>query len=401
MKIAFIDTTGKDLLFECSDVFHVNWKSVKKYNINQGGTSSTKTYSIMQCLYQHARQEPNIKITVTSEDIPALKKGAYSDAEKIYKGSPTLKREVEQWNKTDRVIYFYNGSKIEFTSSDSVLDAQQGKRDYLFVNEANTVSHDIFWQLAIRTMKKVYIDYNPSIPFWAHGMVGDEHTVRFISDHRHNPFIPQSLHDEIEYDKDRDRWRVYGRGLTGNVDGLVYPNWVKIPEALFLDKLENSKSKYIGGVDFGYTNDPTAIVQVIVNGTNVYMRELIYETGLSIQELDKQLQILGWNKRLNPLYCDHDPDAVTDLRRLGYRVLKARKGKGSVLSGILMIKKYFKVHVTDTSKHLWKEQSKYSWDKDKATGKPINSPIDHYNHGMDAARYALYSHYHTLSKSED
>lgn len=389
-----VSTEGKDLLFECSAVFYANWKSTLKYNINQGGTSSTKTYSIMQCLYQHARQEPNVVITVTSEDIPALKKGAYRDAETIYKGSPTLKREVAQWNRTERVIHFKNGSIIEFTSSDSVLDAQQGKRHYLFVNEANSISHDIFWQLAIRTSKKVYIDYNPSIPFWAHDKVNEPNVIRFISDHRHNPFISQEMHDEIEGDKDPDRWTVYARGKTGNVDGLVYPNWVKIPDEIFFNKLESSKTRFFGGVDFGYTNDPTAVVQVIVEGTNVYVHELVYETDLSLQELDKRLQALNWHRKLNPLYCDHDPDAVADFRRMGYRVLKARKGKGSVLSGILMIKKHYKVHVTASSRHLWNEQKHYSWDKDKHTGKPINYPIDKYNHGMDALRYALYSHSH-------
>lgn len=390
----FVDVEGKDLLFECSSVFYANWKSLKKYNINQGGTSSTKTYSIMQCLFQHARQEPNTVITVTSEDIPALKKGAYRDAETIYNGSPTLQRGIKQWNKTERIIYFNNGSIMEFTSNDSTLDARQGKRHYLFVNEANSISHEIFWQLAIRTSKKVYIDYNPSIPFWAHDMVGKDNTVRFISDHRHNPFISQEMHDEIENDEDPERWWVYGRGRTGNVDGLIYPNWVSITDELFHNKLANTKHIYVGGIDFGYTNDPTAVVQVLIDGTNVYMNEVIYESDITIQEVATRLKAYGWHNRRNPLYCDHDPDAVADLRREGFRVLKARKGKGSVLSGILLIKKHFKVHVTESSRHLWKEQKHYSWDKDKATGNPINYPIDEYNHGMDALRYAIYSHSH-------
>lgn len=388
--------TKLDPLFECTTVFLENWKSKKKVNVNQGGTSSTKTYSIVQCMYQHARHEPGVICTITSEDIPALKKGAYRDAEIIYKNSPTLKREIESWNKTDRIIQFKNGSLIEFTSSDSVIDAQQGKRDYLFLNEANSVDYLIYWQLAIRTRKKIYLDYNPSAPFWVHDNLLSSPmppNVKYIqSDHRCNPYLSDEQHFEIENIKDPELHRVYARGETGNLTGIIYPDWQIIEDADYNEIKRTHDKGFFGGVDFGYTNDPTAGVQIIRQGDTLYIHELFYETGIPPQTIVNHFKAAGWGGPKYPLYCEHDKYMTSEIRRLQLLALPALKGQGSVLAGILKMRE-FKVYVTRSSKNIWNERKRYVWLNDPSTGKPINEPIDKWNHLMDAIRYAVYTHY--------
>ena len=153
-------------MFETSPVFEANFNSKAKINVNQGGTSSSKTYSLMQLLFYKAVYEPRAVITITGESIPNLKKGAYRDTETIYTRSKYLQSQISFWNKSDRIIYFKNGSLIEFVSNLNEQSAKNGKRDYLFCNEANGISWLIFFQLAIRTRKTIYIDYNPTAPFW-------------------------------------------------------------------------------------------------------------------------------------------------------------------------------------------------------------------------------------------
>lgn len=391
MSLEYVE---KDALFECTEVFRRNWDSPKKKNVNQGGTSSTKTYSIMQCIYQHARTDPGCVCTVTSEDIPGLKKGAYRDAENIYKGSPTLQAEVLSWNKTDRIIAFRNGSIIEFTSSDSIVDAQQGKRDYLFINEANSIEYQIYWQLAIRTKKKIYLDYNPSAPFWVHDkLLGAPDVMFLISDHRCNPFISKEMHDEIENEKDPELHRVYARGKTGNLQGIIYPNWGIIEDDLFQSMLESSEKPFIGGIDYGYSNDPTAGIQMIRLGDNVYVHELFYEPGLAAKEIHHLFKSNGFEST-NPIYSEHDPDMINGINRLrNIRVIAAKKGQGSLRAGILHLQKY-KVFVTRSSKNILNERKRYVWLSDPITGQPINEPIDKWNHSLDAIRYAHYTHFY-------
>jgi phage terminase large subunit len=179
-------------------------------------------------------------ITVTGESIPNLKKGAYRDAETIFAQSPVLKHYILFWNKSERIIYFKNGSLMEFVSNLDEQSAKNGKRDILFVNEANGISWAIFFQMAIRTRHDIYIDYNPSAPFWAHEKLigtGPETndlsaTIQLIiSDHRHNCFLSEEEHRKIEGIKDKELWKVYARGMTGNLTGLIHPNWKKIPDA--------------------------------------------------------------------------------------------------------------------------------------------------------------------------
>ena len=383
------------LNFECTDVFHENYKSTEKILINAGGTSSSKTYSICQLLLLKACSEPNSVITITGESIPNLKKGAYRDTENIVFNTKGLNEYIESWNKSDRIIYFKNGSLIEFVSNLDEQSAKNGKRDYLFVNEANGIAYSIFFQLAIRTRKQIYVDYNPSAPFWTHdkliGTSAESNDLSasvklIISDHRHNNFLTPEDHYKIENIKDKELWRVYARGLTGNLEGIIFSDWKEIPDDQFPD------TDFWGGLDFGYTNDPTAGVKVAKVGNNIFIHELCYEAGIAPIQLKQIFELNGFTENTT-IYTEHDPDMVSQLRGLGLYCLPANKGKGSINAGISKLKEY-NVYYTSSSKNLAEERKRYMWVKDKITGKPTNSPIDTYNHLLDAIRYAVYTHFY-------
>lgn len=375
-------------MFKCTPVFYANFNAKEKIVINQGGTSSSKTYSIMQLLYYKAITESRVIITVTGESIPNLKKGAYRDAETILFNSNELEDKIESWNKSERIVYFKNGSIIEFISNLTEQSAKNGKRDYLFVNEANGIDWLIYWQLAIRTRKQIFIDYNPAAPFWAHDqLIGNKDVKLIISDHRHNCFLTEEEHVKIEGIKDKDLWTVYARGLTGNITGIIFPNWTIIDDVLF-----PKEGEIFAGIDFGYTNDPTAAVKLTRIGESIYIHELCYTTNLSPLQLREMFISNGFNND-TPIYCEHDPEMVSQLRRLGLMALPARKGQGSIKAGIQHIKTSFKMYYTNSSNNLKEELRRYVWIKDPKDGKPTNTPIDNYCHLIDAIRYGVYTHY--------
>lgn len=382
-------------MFNCTPVFQANYESKAKIVVDQGGTSSSKTVSIMQRLFLYALSEKGCVITVTGESLPNLRKGAYRDAEWLYSITPQLQAQVKFWNKTDRIIYFRNGSLMEFTSNLDEQSAKAGKRDYLFVNECNGVPWAIFFQLAIRTRKQVFIDYNPTVRFWAHdNLIGTDPSTNelsatvqlIISDHRHNPFLSQEEHAKIEGIKDKQLWLVYARGKTGNVTGLIFPDWQKIPDEQF-----PREEPFFGGLDFGYTNDPTAGVKICKVGESIFLHELCYTPGIAPVQMKQIFYANGFNKN-TPVYCDHDPDQINQLRRHGILAMPAVKGPGSINSGIVQLKEY-KVFYTASSVNVHEERSRYMWLVDPLTGKSTNTPIDQWNHIIDAARIGVHTHY--------
>lgn len=381
-------------MFNASPVFYENYKSKSKVVVNQGGTASSKTYSIIQVLYLRAIENAGQIITVVGESIPNLKKGAYRDAETIYNETPALKKYVLSWNKTDRIIYFKNGSLIEFASFEDHQSAKNGKRDYLFVNEANGVQWLIYWQLAIRTRKQIFVDYNPSSPFWCHDeLIGKDGVELIISDHRHNPFLSEDDHAKIETINDPELWRVYARGLTGNITGLIFPNWTRIP-----DSEMPTDEDFVGGLDYGM-NDPTCGMKVWLKDDKVYLHELFYQPGLSAERIKMGFWDNGFSEE-NIIYCDHNyPDLTSELRTMGVYVLEARKGPGSIIAGIIKLKE-LKVFYSESSENLHEERKRYEWMKDPKTGKSMNKPIDAFNHAMDASRYAAYSNSFTKDRQQ-
>ena len=219
-------------MFKASPVFEANLKATEPIVVNQGGTSSGKTYGILQVLFVLLAAGTNLVATVVGQDIPNLKKGAIRDAQDIVRNSPPLQSLVKSYNQTDRIYQFHNGSLLEFTSYEDFQDAKSGKRDYLFINEGNGMAYAIVKELVLRTRIRTFIDYNPNAEFWAHEKyLGKPGVQLLISDHRHNPFLRQATRDKIEALKleDEELWRVYARGLTGKIEGLIFRHWFVVP----------------------------------------------------------------------------------------------------------------------------------------------------------------------------
>ena len=371
-----------NITFEVSPLFVANMNAKERTVVNQGGTSSGKTYSIMQVLYILAMQQGRQVVTVVGQDIPNLKVGAYRDAKTILESSKVLQGWFPTINEGERIIKCANGSIIEFKSYADAQDAKNGKRDYLFVNEANGISYDVFWQLAIRTRKKIFLDYNPSARFWCHDeVIGREDTRLIISDHKKNPFLSDEEHARIEGIEDPELWKVYARGLTGKIQGLVLTNW-DIVDTL-PPEYEWKMSAY--GLDFGFTNDPSALEHVVLAHGELYIDELLYSTGLTNPDIAQRAHDNGIDSQQQIIADCAEPKSIRELQAAGLWVTPSPKGQDSIVSGIDILKRY-RLHVTRRSVGILSNLRSYQWGKDR-DGNMTNKPEDKNNHGIDAIRY--------------
>ncbi len=371
-------------MFKTGPLYLANLNSKAGIVVNQGGTSSGKTYSILQAICSIAISEAKRTITVAGQDIPNLKVGAIRDMETIIDGSPELQALLlKPFNKTERTFSFKSGSIVEFKSYDDSQDAKSGKRDYLFLNEANGISFDVFSELHLRTRIRTFIDYNPNATFWVHEkVIGLDGTELIISDHRHNPFLEQSQRDKIERLKqiDTDLWKVYARGMTGKIEGLVFRNW-KLCEGI------PEGAKFIGiGLDFGFTNDPTAAVEVYEQNGELWINEVLYSNGLTNQDICNRLAGEGIPRNRGIIADSAEPKSIEEIKRLGWTIEPAAKGPDSINISIGVLKNRV-LNITKCSTNLRKELMNYKWKVDRATGNPTNEPVDYYNHALDALRY--------------
>lgn len=376
-----------DSLFQVLPLYDANLNAEERTVVNQGGTSSGKTYSIMQVLFTIGISEPRSIITVVGQDVPNLKKGAYRDAKTILDSSEVLRAWWPYVNEGERIIKCINGSIIEFSSFKDAQDAKSGKRDYLFINEANGISYDIYWQLAIRTRRRVFIDYNPTARFWCHDEVIGRQGVRtIISDHRKNYFLTDEEHNRIEGIEDDELWKVYARGLTGKISGLVLTNWDICDR---LPPMEEWKRSFYG-MDFGFTNDPTALEMVVEAHGELWIDEKIYSTGLTNPMIAERAKDEGLTREDEIIADCAEPKSIRELNGLGLWVSASVKGQDSIVSGIDILKRY-KMHVTRRSIGLLSNLRAYKWDKDR-DGNMTNKPEDRNNHGIDAIRYVALKH---------
>ena len=369
-------------LFYTLELFDLNIDSPARVVVNQGGTSSGKTYSIMQVLFYLGIVDAGSVLTVVGQDIPNLKVGAYRDAKTILSGSEKLQAAYPIVNEGERIIRCVNGSLIEFKSYADAQDAKSGKRDYLFVNEANGIPYDVYWQLAIRTRKKIFIDYNPSARFWAHDeLIGREGVELLISDHRSNETLTEEEHERIEGITDPELWKVYARGLTGKIEGLVLTNW-DIVDAL--PPREEWKMLCFG-LDFGFTNDPSALEKVVLAHGDLWVDELVYSTNLTNPDIAQRARNEGVTKEQQIIADCAEPKSIRELQAAGLWVTPSPKGQDSIVSGLDILKRY-KIHVTRRSLGLLSNLRAYKWDTDR-DGNLTNKPEDRNNHGIDAIRY--------------
>ena len=353
----------------------------KRIKIVQGGTSAGKTYGILPILIDRAAKTPNTEISVVSESIPHLRRGALRDFLKIMK---SINRYVdERYNKTLLKYEFANGSFIEFFSADDSSKLRGGRRSILYINECNSVSFESFNELSIRTKDECFLDYNPTAEFWVQTeLEGQEDAEKIILTYKDNEALDKGIIDQIEKNIKKaatsnywKNWvRVYVDGEMGQLEGVVFSNWKPI------DTIPN-EARLIGiGVDFGYTNDATSIIEVYKMNETRILNEVTYQTGLLNSDIAKILP------RDVPVYADSaEPKSIADIQLAGITIKGVTKGRDSINYGIDVMQRENYL-VTSQSTNLIKELRSYCWDTDK-TGKRLNKPIDNFNHAIDAVRY--------------
>lgn len=366
----------------------------------QGGTSAGKTYAIIPILIDKALKNPRKKITVVAETLPAVKEGALDIfVNTMYDTDRWIDR---NWNASSLTYTFGNKSRIQFKSFDSVGKAKaSGKRDILFLNEANTIAFDIADALMIRS-KETYIDFNPDNEFWVHKEVIPEPNSEFLlltyednealpeetledllikkSKAFHDPYLPNDLlfqEPNIKSAYWANWWKVYGLGQIGNLEGVVFETWNEVETI-------PPNAKLLGyGMDFGYTNDPTTLTAIYELNNEYYWDEMIYETGMLNSDIARRCKQLGVNGVI--IAESSEPKTIQELKNHGLKIQPAEKGSDSIKFGIhKMQEKPF--NVTRRSVNLKTELQKYKWATDR-DGKSLNIPVDNFNHSLDGIRY--------------
>lgn len=353
----------------------------KRIRVCQGGTSASKTISILLFLIAMAQTDTEATLTsVVSESFPHLRRGALRDFLNIMQSHKYFKE--SNWNKSESIYTFETGSKIEFFSADQADKLRGARRERLFLNEANNVNLDAFEQLEVRTKEFVFIDYNPTREFWLFTEVMPKRNdwEKIVLTYKDNEALDKAIVNSIEQRRSNKAWfQVYGLGELGEIETQIYRNWEILDEVPFGARLE----KY--GVDFGYTNDPTAIVAVYYFNGGYIVDEIAYQSGLSNKQIAMILK--AQEKKVMVIADSSEPKSIDELRMEGLTVLPAKKGQGSVLQGIQYVQSQA-LAVTKSSTNIIKEYRNYVWITDK-DGKIINEPDHLFSHAMDAVRYAL------------
>ena len=374
------------------------WKKHPRYVSSCGGTRSGKTYSILQLLYLQAVKDekkgraPAIT-SVVSESMPHLKRGAIRDFKSILQADNAW--DESRWSETDKTYRFANGGIIEFFSVDNAGKVYGSARDRLFVNEAQHISYEIFRQLAVRTRDRIVMDYNPTHEFWAMTKVECRPECLTIhSTYEDNEFLTDAQRAEIESNRsDRNWWTVFGEGKVGTLEGVIYT--FDTIDALPTG-MEATSLTEVQGIDFGFTNDPTARVRCLADTRRkiVYASERCYATRMLNRDIVADLTADGVN-RFTPIYADcAEPKSIAEIADAGFNVMPCVKGmeERKRLTFQLHWMQGWSLRVTKDSLNMIQELRNYTWMKDR-DGTPLNYPIDKFNHALDALRYAMFSHF--------
>lgn len=352
----------------------------KRIRVLQGGTSSSKTISALLFLIAKAQEDRTPTLTsVVSESLPHLKKGAIRDFLSIMEGHGYY--DDSRWNRTDFTYTMETGSKIEFFSADQPDKVRGPRRDRLFLNETNNISFGAFDQLEVRTKEFVIMDFNPVAEFWLHtDVLGQRDDIdHIILTYKDNEGLPPEIIAAIEQrKKNKAWWRVYGEGLLGASEGRIYTDWQIIDEIPHEARLE----RY--GLDFGYTNDPTAIVALYRYNGGYIADEVCYQRGLKNREIADLLKNLP---QALVVADSAEPKSIDEIREHGINIIPATKGAGSIQQGIAYVQDQ-KMSITKRSVNGIKEYRNYLWDTDRES-KPINEPVPGNDHLLDALRYAF------------
>ena len=359
----------------------------------RGGQGASKTVSIIELLIQSLLASTK-EVSVISSELSKMKRTVIRDYKKIAKDWGALRN--DDFNRSESKHEYPNDSYIDFLGAD-VNDIGKGfRRDIVYINEADKMDIDTAVQFISRAGLTI-IDYNPDSLFWGDDYINENNflTLTFedneylpksevdsILDYKakgfHNPNLPFELlfkEENVKSSYWSNKWRVYGLGMVGSLDGVVFDNWEQIDEI-------PSEARLLGyGLDFGYSNDPTAIVEVWKYNDKRILNQLCYRKGLSNKEIAKYITTLA------PCYCDSaEPKSIAELQDLGLNAEPVTKGPDSINFGIQIMQEYNYL-ITKKSVDLINEFQKYTWQKDRRTNDKINKPIDKFNHAIDAVRY--------------
>jgi len=365
----YVDTTATNKLLELQ----------KRIRGVSGGTSAGKTISILEILIDYCQTVKNEIGSVVSESFPHLKRGAIRDFLNIMQEQNYFKD--GRWNKTDFIYTFETGTKLEFFSADQPDKTRGPRRDFLFINEANNIPFETYNQLEVRTKKFIWLDWNPVSEFWWYTDVVPNMDVDFVTlTYKDNEALDKAIVDSIESRRNnRSWWQVYGLGQLGEVEQRIYTGWQIIDEIPHEARLERH------GLDFGYTNDPTGIVDVHTYNGGLILDERLYRKGMQNKPIADFLLTLPYALTIAD---SAEPKSIDEIASYGVPILGATKGPGSVNQRIQYLQNQ-KVSVTKSSLNLIREYRNYLWQTDK-NGKIVNVPEQNgFDHLLDGAGYAV------------
>jgi phage terminase large subunit len=360
-----------------TNVFHKAYNSDTRITCLQGGTRSSKSYSLAQLFIVKCLEDTGKTYTICRKTLPALKATAYRDMLQILK---ELDLYTEEYHNKSELSYQLNGNLLEFISVDQPQKIRGRKRNCLWLNEANEFTYEDWQQLILRTTEKIYLDYNPSDPYsWIYDKVVVRDDCTFIkSTYRANPFLDDDTVAEIERlkDLDPDYWQVYGLGEIGSVQTMIFRKFELVDEV---------QGRLIGyGLDFGFTNSPSALVAVYQSDDNLYIKEMLYEKRLTNTDLANKLREFRIDRQSEIIGDSAEPKTIEEIYRQGFNIKPAKKGAGIHL-GIDIMRRY-KLHITKDSLNAIKEFRGYKWATDK-NGDVLNTPVKINDHLIDATRY--------------
>lgn len=352
----------------------------------QGSSRSSKTYNTIIWLCVYCLRNPCTSVSVVRATLPALKGSVLRDFIEILTRMNVW--DECKFNKSELICTFPNGSWVEFFSCDNEQKLRGRKRKILYVNEGNELKFIEWQQLQMRTTEFSIIDYNPSFSddHWLCKLNEEPKTFHFITTYKDNPFLEQKVIDEIESLKDKNPslWRIYGLGLQAQVEGLIFENIAEIEEIPRWHKKHHYR-----GIDFGYTNDPTAIVDVYIHENALWIDEVCYQTEMLASDIARALKRANRESGDNAEIISEsaDPRLIDEIGNAGLDIHPVRKFKGSVMAGVQKMQE-LKIYITKRSTNVIKEFRNYTYRQNK-DGKWLNEPIDAYNHAIDAIRYVV------------
>ena len=370
-----------ELTIKQTPVFNWNFDALNnpdiRFLINQGGSRSSKTYSLCQMVIVYCLTNPGKLVSIIRKTFPTLRGTVMRDFFEVMRDLELYDERAH--HKTEQMYHFPNGSQVEFFGADNGQKLRGRKRDVLWINESNELSFEEFTQLNMRTTEKLIFDFNPSENFhWLYDLISRPESILIHSTYKDNPFLGAAQVKEIEnlimYDE--SYYKIYALGEKGSGKTTIYTHWK------YYEHLPEVKETFYG-LDFGF-NHPTSLIEVHIIENTAYVKEVIYKSGLTVSDLITMMDELQISKSKDIICDTARPEIIEDLRRKGYNAKNAIK---NVKEGIDSVKST-EIFIQKESINLLKEIAAYKW---KSNGDIVlDEPVKVYDDAMDAMRYAIH-----------